>query len=397
MSHSFNYLQEFISEQPLYSTHQHHLERETHQKLDLDLVFKNSYVGWCSLPSGPSKEEREDWLQSIRLNSYFVWLEKSIASIYGVNRITAENWDELSSLITKAHQNPDYHLHLLTEKAKYIGFMEDSYWNPGSDIGYPDLITPVYRIDMWLQGFHPDLLDHDGCNPHTFCGKMPSFEAYVERFREEITKRRPNIAALKCASAYARTIRFEKVDRAEAASIYKKHPSELSLKEINTFGDYMFYVALDLAEQLDLPIQIHTGLAQLKGSSPLNLDNAIASYPNVQFVLFHGGFPWIYETAGLAHNYHNVILDINWLPLISTTAASQALDMYIEVLRDNKRIAWGSDTWTSEEAVGASMAFRHMLSNVLSKKVDQGYMDIKDAESFAEKIMFRNAKKIYNL
>jgi len=66
---------------------------------------------------------------------------------------------------------------------------------------------------------------------------------------------------------------------------------------------------------LDLPVQIHTGLAKLQGSDPLLLDNVISGYPDVRFVLFHGGFPWIYNTVTLAHNYANVIIDFNWLPL----------------------------------------------------------------------------------
>src|SRR5690625_3143783 len=152
MSNTAALLKQFIDEQPVFSTHQHHLPRESQQELTLDLIFKRSYVGWCSLPKGSSKEERQDWLQSIRLNAYFVWLEKGLKSTYGIDRITANNWDAVSATINKRHQNTNFHLDVLKVKGKYIGFMEDSYWDPGSDIGYPDFITPVYRIDMWMQG-----------------------------------------------------------------------------------------------------------------------------------------------------------------------------------------------------------------------------------------------------
>src|SRR5699024_8678272 len=159
----------------------------------------------------------------------------------------------------------------------------------------------------------------------------------------------------------------------------------------------MFHMGLKVAGDLDLPVQIHTGLAKLQGSDPLLLNNVISDYPNVSFVLFHGGFPWIYNTAALAHNYDNVIIDINWLPLISTSAAKEALHVYIETLRDNRRITWRADTWTSEEAVGAAMAFKHVLTDVLNEKVESGYFTLSEAEKFAKKIMYQNARDIYNL
>src|SRR5690625_294314 len=397
MSNTAALLKQFIDEQPVFSTHQHHLPRESQQELTLDLIFKRSYVGWCSLPKGSSKEERQDWLQSIRLNAYFVWLEKVLKSTYGIDRITANNWDAVSATINKRHQNTNFHLDVLKEKGKYIGFMEDSYWDPGSDIGYPDFITPVYRIDMWMQGFHPENPDHDGCNPHSFYGEMPTLDDYINRLKEEITNRSDQIVGLKCAAAYERTIRFDEASHAQAQAIFGKQPSEISTEEKKVFGDYIFHVVATLAEELALPIQIHTGLAQLEGSNPMNLESVIARFPRVQFVLFHGGFPWVYETAGLAHNYHNVILDINWLPLISTTAAKQALNIYMEVLRDNQRITWGADAWTSEEAVGASLAIRQILTDVLTNKMEEGYLDLNDAKDFAKKMLYRNAEKIYNL
>jgi hypothetical protein len=86
-----------------------------------------------------------------------------------------------------------------------------------------------------------------------------------------------------------------------------------------------------------------------------------------------------------------------WLPIICTQAAVHALDEYIEVLPTADRITWGSDTWTSEEALGALLAFQHILVKVLAQKVTEEYIDIQDARLFVEKVLFRNAKNIYKL
>ena len=84
-----------------------------------------------------------------------------------------------------------------------------------------------------------------------------------------------------------------------------------------------------------------------------------------------------------------------WAPIISTSAAIAALHEFIEVVRSSDRIAWGSDTWTSEEAIGALLAWQHVVATVLSQKVESGYFDMAEAERLAHKLMYRNAARLY--
>lgn len=49
-----------------------------------------------------------------RYKSYFVWLQKAIGELYGISEpITAQNWDQISDRIRKAHQNPDFYMDVL--------------------------------------------------------------------------------------------------------------------------------------------------------------------------------------------------------------------------------------------------------------------------------------------
>lgn len=389
-------LKDHIASMPLFSTHEHHKEDAFHSTLNLDILIANSYVGWCSLPKNKSKDERSAWLQKVKYNSYYIWLEKALMRIYNVGPLSADNWEEISDRIQNAHRNPDHHMTLLRESAGYVRFLEDCYWLPGSDIGHPEIATAVYRIDPWMSAYTPDIVENNIV--HSPLGRgLRSLDAFEEALIGEIKMRRSSIAALKCAVAYERSIDFQTVERSEILSIYGKNPALLSEGEKKKFGDYVFSLVLEISGQLDLPVQIHTGLAKLSGSNPMLLEPVIAAHPKTTFVLFHGGFPWIYETAGLAHNYSNVILDINWLPLISTSAAVQALHVYMEVLPSAKRITWGGDCWTSEEAVGAAMAFRYVLERVLAEKIEEGFIDVQEAISFAEHIMYKNAQEIYGI
>lgn len=390
------HLRSLMDETPLFSTHEHHLESEWLAQINLDKLFQNSYVNWCSSPAGHTKEERREWLDTIRMNSYFVWLSKSICTIYGFEEINEENWDAISEKIHHAHQDEELHWNILKNHAKYERFIEDSYWDPGSHLSNPDFVLSTYRIDSWLTGFHPDCIDHDHKNPRHFTkADMGTLEAYEAALISELDKKRDHVVALKCASAYERTLQFDPVERSEVEHIYGKHPSELSEQEKAMFGNYMFHYSLQVARERNLPIQIHTGLAQLSGSNPMLLEPVIAKYPDVKFVLFHGGFPWIYEIAGLAHNYKNVYIDMNWLPLISTKAAENALHTYLEIVPNNHQISWGGDTWTSEEAYGASLAFKHVVTNVLAEKVAQSFYRLQDAEAMVKKMFHLNAEQLY--
>ncbi|SFS74238.1 amidohydrolase family protein [Paenibacillus sp. BC26] len=395
MSDTLQSLSEFINQTDIISTHEHHQEDAFHKSLDLDKLLSTAYIAWHGLPRDKTAQERQIWLERVRYNSYFVWLEKAIQRIYGTGQITEANWAYVSSRIQETHQQQDSHIRLLREHGRYIRFLEDCFWDTGIDLGHPEIVSAVYRIDQWMTAYTPELVQEQ-ISPN-LAGKVNTLSGFEDALRDELRSRRPGIVALKNAIAYQRTISFLPVTREEILGIYGKSPELLTEQEKLKFGDYVMSLTAPLCAELDLPIQLHTGLAQLSGSSPILLEPFVARNPKTRFVFFHGGFPWVKETAGIAHNYRNVVLDINWLPLISTTSAVEALHTYIEVLFDSGHITWGGDCQTSEESIGAAMAFRHVLTKVLSEKVRDGYFDERRAMSFAEKIMYRNAQNIYNL
>ena len=401
MTDTARHPREVIRRTPIFSTHEHHREDAFHQSLDLDVLLRNSYVGWGPLPKSAAAKDRAGWLDRARFNSYFIWLEKALGRVYGIDRLTAANWDELSGRIRTEHaSDAGHHIRILREHARYAQFLQDAYWDPGSDAGHAELATPVYRVDMWLAGFHPESKDHDGmrvhARPELSASPPKTLDDYEAALRRVIARRRPDIAALKCASAYERGIDFGvKGDRAAAAAAWGTPPDRITPAARKAFGDYVFHVALDAAAEHALPVQVHTGLACLAWSNPLLLEPTIAARRDVRFVLFHGGYPWVREIGALAHNHGNVVIDLCWLPLISTTAAVAALHEYMEIAFDAGIFTWGGDNWTSEESLGAAMALEHVLERVLSEKVDAGYLRVDDAEAFIERVMWRNAEEIY--
>jgi hypothetical protein len=86
-----------------------------------------------------------------------------------------------------------------------------------------------------------------------------------------------------------------------------------------------------------------------------------------------------------------------WVPHISITGAVHALHEILEVIPSSDRIGWGGDARTAEEAYGALLAWRHVVARVLSDKVDDGYLDMAEAETLAHKLMYRNVAGLYGL
>nr|WP_288548677.1 hypothetical protein [uncultured Blautia sp.] len=83
-----------------------------------------------------------------------------------------------------------------------------------------------------------------------------------------------------------------------------------------------------------------------------------------------------------------------WLPLISTSVAKRFLREALEI-GGNNRILWGCDTWTSEESYGAVLAFRRVVSEVLSEMCQESCLSCEEACYTAGQIWRGNALRLF--
>jgi predicted TIM-barrel fold metal-dependent hydrolase len=70
----------------------------------------------------------------------------------------------------------------------------------------------------------------------------------------------------------------------------------------------------EACEQLEIPVLIHCGMSWTpqglaKYSQPLLLEETVQTFPGVNFILAHFGWPWVNEAQMLAIKYPNVYLD----------------------------------------------------------------------------------------
>lgn len=392
-------LADYIQNHPIINTHSHHLQDHSYKGFDLESVLKQSYVNWSQVPLDSTHKSRVNFLEKNRYNSYFVWLEKSLQELYRFNEpLTADNWDEISNRIAGAHKDEEYHMNILREKCQYKKIILDTYWQPGSNNGRPDIFTPTFRIDPFLYGYSPDARDLDGNSPYELYNDVPEdLNEYISFIEKMITlKKEQGCIALKSAVAYDRSLDFNKVSRDRAYQALKKNDVDRAQEDIKAYQDYIFISICEIAAEQKLPIQCHTGMGQLTGTNAMAMNKVIQSNPKTKFVIFHCSYPWTNDVNALLRTYDNVYPDLCWLPILSTFAAIRMLHELIEGGTSDK-VCWGCDTWTSEESYGTLLAFRFVLTKVLKEKVEDGYFTIDDAKQVVDNIMYNNASKLYGL
>jgi uncharacterized protein len=113
-----------------------------------------------------------------------------------------------------------------------------------------------------------------------------------------------------------------------------------------------------LAEELDIPVALHTGLAPPRTPSlgnPALLEEVLIRHPKLRVYLMHAGYPYLQETIAIMHMYTQVYADlaaIDWL------RPREAFHEYLRALvREGfgKRLMFGSDQMIWPEGIGMAI------------------------------------------
>ncbi|MCD6509995.1 MAG: amidohydrolase family protein [Thermoprotei archaeon] len=387
-------------------THEHIYPYEVMIRKGVDLfeILRGSYVSWITeIPEGKSYSELADNLKRVRGSAFLRSYIRAVKELYGVDISQFDEGvlKEASVKISRAYEDRRWYRIVLRDRAGIDRCILDPYWDPWIENYDQECFSLAFRINMFLFGYNRAARDHNGNSPYDLAQRLgfdiESFEDYLD-FIDHVFKKIKDrgYVCLKSALAYDREIYFEEVNEGEAKRIFGKDEKEITQKERKKFGDFIMHYLLSKAEEYSLPIQFHTGLARIEDSNPMNLVGLFRKYPGVTFILFHGGYPWISETAALALSFPNVHVDLCWLPLISPSAAERLLRELIETGSESK-IMWGGDCWVVEGAYGALFMAKDTITSVLADYVEDGYLSFDDALDIARKILNENARRIFHL
>ena len=320
--------------------------------------------------------------------------------LFGVNDINGLTVEDLSEKIEDAYKT-DWFDRVITKKCRIqtiILDMDDRSINN-------DHVLYVKKFNSFLNGRTKYTIDSIGIMQ----GKMiTSLEDYVRAletsYYNALTE---GIVAVKLNIAYKRPLYFENVTADQAKKVFKELMSSpehtlIPFEKVKHLQDYMTYRLLDLAKASSMPVVIHTGLQAGNGnyleySKPTLLSNIFIKYPEINFVLYHGAYPYGGELAALAKNFRNVSIDLCWLYAISPSYSERYLSEWLETVPVSKIMAFGGDYQNIENIYGELVIAKEIITKVLSDKVRAGYFSESEAKIFAKMMLHDNAAKFYNI
>jgi len=146
-------------------------------------------------------------------------------------------------------------------------------------------------------------------------------------------------------------------------------------------NDTRVYPLYSKAQDLGLPMLVHTGSSVFKGArikfaDPLLLDDVAIDFPNLIILMAHGGRPFWYEQAfWMARRHENVYVEVSGLPAKKLMTYFPRLEMIAH------KVVYGSD-WPGNPD--------------LKRNVD-AIRDLPISQDAIQAILFDNAAKILRI
>jgi predicted TIM-barrel fold metal-dependent hydrolase len=146
-------------------------------------------------------------------------------------------------------------------------------------------------------------------------------------------------------------------------------------------NDTRMYPLYAKAQELGIPVLVHTGSSMFKGArikygDPLHLDDVAIDFPDLKLLLAHGGRPFWYEQAfWMARRHANVYLEISGLP------PKNLLEYFPKLQSLADKVVYGSD-WPG---------YPYIRSNI------DAIYDLPISDQSKAKILGGNAAELLNL
>jgi predicted TIM-barrel fold metal-dependent hydrolase len=348
-----------------------------------------------------SLEERwqamEPFWEAIRNTAYAKSTLIAARELFGIDDLNRDTYIHLSQAIADSRR-PGWYRYVMKEKAGIAVSILDAQ---ATDVDR-ELFAPVMRMDHFIAvQSRPELgylEEETGTAIHSLDDLVKAMQMVMEKYQAN------GAVGIKSALAYQRTLQYDKVSRHEAETAFNRIASHLgeglSWLEAKPLQDYMMHQVIRVAIELELPLQIHTGLQEgneniITNSNPTHLINLFIEYREAKFDLFHGGYPYIHEWATLAKTFANVYADLCWMYIISPEIGRCLLHELIETVPGNKIMAFGGDSITVEMAYGHSRMARQAVTRVLSEKVSEGYMKEDEAVILARRMLRDNPAALF--
>lgn len=421
MSTAFDAILEYIDGLHIIDTHEHLPRSEDHRPRDTDVLREylthyfnrdlmsaglgkadHARVADCGIPLIERWKIVEPYWEASRLTGYGQCLDIAAKGLYGIDGIRADTIEALNEAFLESLQ-PGHFRSVLKDKSRIRISILDNALDCDKD-----LFRSVYRLDMYV---HPGAPAERIAAEERTGIRVRCFDDWLEMCEADLRYAVDHgVVALKSGLAYVRSLRYERVTRQQAedqfnALLHDKAADEWAggpIEGTRELQDYMMHFVLRLAGRHGLTFQFHTGLQEGNGnvitnSDPLLMTNLFLEYPDVDFDIFHIGYPYQQDLAAIVKNFPNVFIDMCWAHIISPVACVNALDEWLEAVPCNKISAFGGDFCFVDGVYGHQRMARNNVAKTLARKAEAGLIDVDGAKQLAERLFILNPMRIFKL
>ncbi len=228
------------------------------------------------------------------------------------------------------------------------------------------------------------------------------FEARLVKETKEMIEKR-NLIGLKSVVAYYTGTDVRPLSQDEFRKGYY-----LYLYDRKNWGyekmirDFTFIKACEICRDLDIPLQVHTGLGDTPDCHIVRVNPALLTdclndprCKDTTVILIHGGYPYCEELGMMTNHYPNVYADISAVFPFASIGGEEKLRNMLEMAPLNKVLFATDGGLIPENLWFGALNFRRVFTKVLQDLVDAGYVQYDFAMQSAENVMHRNVERIY--
>ncbi len=358
---------------------------------------------WTSFQPIYNRLKNTGYMRSVRLG---------IRKVHGIELTDAASIEKINESMRKLY-GPGVYKRVLQDIGNIDCVLVYRGWNHGffpEKDGFPDFFQGVCYIDRKIMFTVPEdihVLEEEYGKP---IHHLEDFEPVYRDFVKESKASR--IVGFKTAAAYIRTLDFSSFSRDRAEDQLRKlltftkgawmRGEALTIEDGTDLSNYCMHTMLKVIEEHDMPISFHTGLQtngrdDIRHSDPQLLIPLLAEHRNVNFDLFHGGFPYMTEFIELGKSWPNAYLNLCWSHIITPEGTRRQLSEMIECVPVYKILAFGGDVSLPELTIGHLEIAKENCARVLTEKVRYGYFTEAEAIEYAERILRTNACELFKL
>lgn len=357
---------------------------------------------------------KEFW-EKIKHTGYGKITKIIVEKIYGEKEITLSSLKRISEKLLNLRDEKVYMK--ILEKSKIKCRLVNILYNHSSvDLSLKDFIDDKFkllecdRILIPLIMFHLPIRNRFEIEK---IGEIIDMEVdTLDKFLDACRKiflimKEKGAVGMKDQSAYERVINFEKTTKYEAEKIFNfliKDPrNTLGWPEVKPLDDYLFHEFLNMAEELDLPVQIHTGhMAGIRNdvskANAIHLRSVFEIHKNVKFDIFHANWPYSGELLFLAKNYPNVNINLCWVYIIDPYYTYHFLIESLVTIPFSKIHGFGGDYTDIPEFSFAHLEIaKEIIARTLTKLIEMKWINLDDAKKIAIDLLFNNPNRNFKL